>query len=80
MTFSRLLRARVIAGVVGSLCLVVGDVLITPLVDFGDKTLIEIQASITASRLDASGLRGALPCCSMCSPHGMSTSRCAQAD
>jgi hypothetical protein len=37
MTFSRLIRARVIAGVVGSLCLVVGDVLITPLVDFGDK-------------------------------------------
>jgi hypothetical protein len=54
MTFSRLIRASGIAGVVGSLCLVVGDVLITPLVDFDERTLIEIRASIAASRLYAS--------------------------
>jgi hypothetical protein len=54
MTFSRLIRASGIAGVVGSLCLVVGDVLITPLVDFDDKSLIEVRASIGASPTVAS--------------------------
>ena len=56
MTFSRL-NASGIAGVVGSLCLVVGDGLITPSV-VGDRTLIEIRASIGASRLYGSGLHG----------------------
>src|SRR5918996_1295094 len=60
MTPSGLIRASGIAGIAGSLCFVVGDVLITPMVDFGDKTLIEIRASIDASRLYASGLLGAL--------------------
>jgi hypothetical protein len=41
--------------VVGGLCLVVGDLLITPLVDDGAKSLIKIRASIATSGLYVSG-------------------------
>jgi hypothetical protein len=55
----RLARSSGIAGVAGGLCLVVGDVLITPLIDGADKSLIEIRAGVATSALYLSGLLGA---------------------
>ena len=51
-----LIRCSGIAGVLGGLCLVVGDVLITPWFEDGDKSLTEIRASIPTSSVYVSGL------------------------
>jgi hypothetical protein len=59
LQFTRLIRSSGIAGVLGGLCLIVGDVLVTPLVHSADKSLIEIRASIATSALYMSGLLGA---------------------
>jgi hypothetical protein len=56
MTF---VRFTGIAGVLGGLCLVVGDVLITPLAEGYDKSLVAIRASVATPALYISGLLGA---------------------
>jgi hypothetical protein len=57
--FPSLIRSSGIAGILGGLCLVVADILITPPVHSASKTLIELRASIPTPALYASGLLGA---------------------
>jgi hypothetical protein len=59
MTFPRFIRSTGIAGVLGGLCLVVGDGLITPLADTRGASLVEIRASVATPSLYISGLLGA---------------------
>jgi hypothetical protein len=57
--FAYFIRCTGLAGALGGLCLVVGDVLITPLADLREQSLVEIRASVATPALHISGLLGA---------------------